>query len=131
MAGDPARQVVLEGGSIDVDGAGTLLTTEECLLSPIQARNPELTREQLDIALADYLGIRKVIWLGDGIAGDDTHGHVDDLARFVGNAAVRVPTVNDPADRRALGNRADLFPTRKVVGSHAVDRGWGLGTLHC
>jgi len=197
MAGEPARQVVLEGGSIDVDGSGTLMTTEECLLSPIQARNPELTREELDVALADYLGIRKVLWLGDGIAGDDTHGHVDDLARFVGphtvvlasetnpgdanfralaenrerleqvttadgarievvrlpmpapvmldgirlpasyanfyiaNAAVLVPTFNDPADRRALGILADLFPTRKVVGIHAVDLVWGLGTLHC
>ena len=197
MGGEPARQVVLEGGSIDVDGAGTLMTTEECLLSPIQARNPELTREELDIALADYLGIRKVLWLGDGIAGDDTHGHVDDLARFVGphtvvlasetnpadanfralaenrerleavttadgaridvvrlpmpapvmldgvrlpasyanfyiaNAAVLVPTFNDAADRRALGILAELFPTRKVVGIHAVDLVWGFGTLHC
>jgi agmatine deiminase len=191
------RQVVLEGGSIDVDGAGTLLTTEECLLSPVQARNPGLSREALEQILADHLGARKVLWLGRGIAGDDTHGHVDDLARFVGprtvvlaseansddanheplaenaerlagmtnaagerlkviplpmpaplyldgvrlpasyanfyigNAAVLVPTFNDPGDRRALGILSELFPDRKVVGIHAVDLVWGLGTLHC
>jgi agmatine deiminase len=191
------RRVVLEGGSIDVNGRGTLLTTEECLLSPIQARNPGLSREALERVLGDYLGARKVLWLGNGIAGDDTHGHVDDLARFVdertvviaqendpadanhaalaenrarlrrmttadghrlrivglpmpaavhldgvrlpasyanfyiGNHAVLVPTFNDPNDRRALAILGDLFPTRRVVGIHAVDLVWGLGTLHC
>ena len=76
--------MVLEGGSIDVNGAGTMLTTEECLLSDVQQRNPGLTRERIwRRVFADYLGVRKVIWLGRGIAGDDTHGHVDDLARFV------------------------------------------------
>jgi len=74
--------IVLEGGSIDVNGAGALLTTEECLLSPVQARNPGLDRERLERFFADYLGIRRTIWLNRGIAGDDTHGHVDDLARF-------------------------------------------------
>ena len=74
--------IVLEGGSIDVNGAGVLMTTEECLLSPVQARNPGFTREQLERMFADYLGIRQTIWLNRGIAGDDTHGHVDDLARF-------------------------------------------------
>jgi agmatine deiminase len=197
IAGAANKQVVLEGGSVDVDGAGTLLTTEECLLSPVQARNPHLSRAEIETALGAYLGVRKVLWLGDGIAGDDTHGHVDDLARFVapgrvvlasennpadanfralgenrerlsamtdaagkrlevidlpmpapvlldgvrlpasyanfyiGNAAVLVPTFNDPADRRALGILADLFPDRQVVGIHAVDLVWGLGTLHC
>jgi agmatine deiminase len=77
------RLVVLEGGSIDVNGRGLLLTTEECLLSPVQQRNPGLTREQLERVLADYLGIEKVLWLERGIAGDDTHGHIDDIARFV------------------------------------------------
>jgi agmatine deiminase len=77
------HEVVLEGGSIDVNGQGTLLTTEECLLSPVQARNPRFGREQLEEVLAHYLGIRKVLWLGGGIVGDDTHGHVDDIARFV------------------------------------------------
>jgi agmatine deiminase len=77
------RRVVLEGGAIDVDGEGTLLATEECLLSDVQARNPGLGREGTERALRDYLGVSHVVWLGDGIAGDDTHGHVDDLARFV------------------------------------------------
>jgi len=188
---------VLEGGSIDVNGQGTLLTTEECLLSPIQARNPGVSREELERVMGEHLGVRKVLWLGDGIVGDDTHGHVDDLARFVdartvviaeesdaadanhaalaenrsrldgmttadgerlrviglpmpspvrldgirlpasyanfyiGNHAVLVPTFNDPNDRRALGILGDLFPARRVVGIHALDLVWGLGTLHC
>ncbi len=75
--------VVLEGGSIDVNGQGTLLTTEECLLSPIQARNPHLTRTEIEQKFKDFLGIDRVWWLKNGIAGDDTHGHIDDLARFV------------------------------------------------
>jgi agmatine deiminase len=191
------RRVILEGGSIDVNGGGLLLTTEECLLSPVQERNPGLTRQDYERLFADYLGVRKVLWLGRGIAGDDTHGHVDDLARFVGprtlvtvleddtadenyeplrenldrlramtdvggqslevvtlpmpaplyfrgqrlpasyanfyiaNGRVLVPTFNDPADRRALGTLAELFPGREVVGIHAVDLVWGLGTLHC
>jgi agmatine deiminase len=74
--------LVLEGGSIDVNGMGKLLTTEECLLSDVQARNPGLSRRELERALVKYLGANDVIWLGRGIAGDDTHGHVDDLARF-------------------------------------------------
>jgi agmatine deiminase len=77
-------RIVLEGGSIDVNGHGTMLTTEECLLSAEQARNPGLDRRCLESVFADYLGIRKIIWLNCGIAGDDTHGHVDDIARFVG-----------------------------------------------
>jgi agmatine deiminase len=183
--------LVLEGGSIDVNGAGLLLTTEECLLSPVQARNPGLSREQIEQALSDYLGVDKVVWLGRGIAGDDTHGHVDDLARFVSpetvvlvsepdrsdanyeplrenreilrryplrvvkvpmpapvvfngqrlpasyanfyiaNRLVLVPTFNDPADRVALDTLARLFTDREVVGIHALDLVWGLGTLHC
>ncbi len=77
------ERVVLEGGSIDVNGRGTLLTTEECLLSTTQQRNPGMDRAAYEQMFADYFGIRSVIWLGDGIEGDDTHGHVDDLARFV------------------------------------------------
>ena len=80
---DKRHRVVLEGGSIDVNGQGTLLTTEECLLSEVQQRNPGVSRRQLERLFADYLGIRKTIWLGNGITGDDTHGHVDDIARFV------------------------------------------------
>ena len=92
------HRVVLEGGSIDVNGHGTLLTTEECLLSTEQARNPALDRRSLETAFADYLGIRKVIWLGNGIAGDDTHGHVDDIARFVGPSTVVAAVERDPQD---------------------------------
>ncbi len=89
-----APGVVLEGGSIDVNGAGKGLTTEECLLSSVQARNPGLSRRELERAMKDYLGIREVIWLGNGIAGDDTHGHVDDLARFT--SADTIVTVVEP-----------------------------------
>ena len=194
--GGPIR-VVLEGGSIDVNGKGTLLTTEECLLSEVQARNPRLGRPQIQEVLADYLATPHVVWLDKGIAGDDTHGHVDDLARFVdastvaivvesdpsdenyaplrenlqrlrkatdqdgrplrvvelpmprpvvfegtrlpasyanfyiANGLVLVPTFNDPADREALSTLAAAFPGREVVGIHAVDLVWGLGTLHC
>jgi agmatine deiminase len=191
------RRVVLEGGSIEVNGAGLVLTTEECLLSDVQARNPGLGRAEVERVLCDYLGVGKVLWLGRGIAGDDTHGHVDDLARFVGprtvvtvveddpgddnheplrdnlarlramidleglplevitlpmpaplyldgqrlpasyanfyvaNGVVLVPTFNDPRDREALATLAQVFPGREVVGIHAVDLVWGLGTLHC
>jgi agmatine deiminase len=93
------RRVVLEGGSIDVNGRGTLLTTEECLLSKIQQRNPGVSREQLEQLFLDYLGVRKVIWLGRGIAGDDTHGHVDDISRFAApNVVVTAyePDTSDP-----------------------------------
>jgi len=74
--------LVLEGGSIDVNGAGKLLTTEECLLSEVQARNPGLSRREIERALKDNLGATEVIWLNQGIEGDDTHGHIDDIARF-------------------------------------------------
>jgi len=83
--------VILEGGSIDVNGRGLMLTTEECLLSRVQQRNRDLSRKDLEVIFADYLGVEKVIWLGQGIVGDDTHGHVDDIARFV--AADTVLTV--------------------------------------
>ena len=198
---DPHR-LVLEGGSIDTNGAGILLTTEECLLSKVQERNPGLgneeeTRKHLEAAFKQYLGIEQTIWLHKGCAGDDTHGHVDDITRFVGentiltavekntrdenhlplaenldrlrrarnlqgqpfelielpmpnpvvfegqrlpasyanfyiaNGLVLVPTFNDPHDRHALNIIANCFPTREVIGIHAVDLVWGLGTLHC
>ncbi len=76
------KRVVMEGGAIDVNGVGALLTTEECLLSSVQCRNPGFSREDYEAVFAEYLGIEQVIWLGRGIAGDDTHGHVDDIARF-------------------------------------------------
>lgn len=192
---DGMGSLVLEGGGIETNGAGTLLVTEEWLLSDVQVRNPGMTRDQYEDAFARYLGISRTIWLGEGCVGDDTHGHIDDVARFtsvdtvvlayetdpadanharshdnlrrlehvsrrrplrvvklpfpepvmmrgerlpasyanfyVGNTAVLVPTFNDPADRIALQTLADLFPGRRVVGIHATDLVWGLGTLHC
>jgi agmatine deiminase len=192
------KPFVLEGGAIDVNGRGTLMTTEECLLDQkTQARNPGLTREDTEQALRNWLGVSNILWLEKGIAGDDTHGHVDDLARFVNartivaceeknpsdinyeplkenrerlmgmrledgskpevvtlpmpsplffdggrlpasyanfyiaNAAVLVPTFNDPNDRIALGILSELIPDRPVVGIHAVDLVLGFGTLHC
>jgi agmatine deiminase len=105
LLGRPIRQpmvrnkrVVLEGGSIDVNGRGLLLTTEECLLSPVQARNPGLSQGQIEAVLGANLGIQKVLWLNRGIAGDDTHGHVDDLARFVGERTVVITTEDEPED---------------------------------
>jgi agmatine deiminase len=92
------HHAVLEGGAIDSNGLGTLLTTEECLLSTQQERNPGLDREAYERLLFDQLGIRRVIWLGRGIEGDDTHGHVDDLARFVGPKTVVTVVENDPDD---------------------------------
>jgi agmatine deiminase len=190
--------VVLEGGAIDVNGAGSILATEECLLDPaVQVRNPGFGREDYEAVFREHLGAGNAIWLGRGIAGDDTHGHVDDLARFTGprtivlcreddpgdpnhaalaenrerlqgarledgsrpevvelpmpgpvvfagqrlpasyanfyacNAAVLVPTFDDPADREALGILSELFRDRPVIGIHALDLVWGLGTLHC
>jgi len=89
---------VLEGGSIDVNGSGQLLTTEECLLSDVQARNPKLSKRGIERLMKDHLGIREVIWLGQGIAGDDTHGHVDDLARFTSPDTVVIATEPDTSD---------------------------------
>ncbi|MGC8638455.1 MAG: agmatine deiminase family protein [Isosphaeraceae bacterium] len=97
--GGKLRRVVMEGGAIDVNGLGTLLATEECLLSEVQCRNPGLDRAGLEQVFANYLGVRHVIWLGRGIAGDDTHGHVDDLARFVDPRTVVTvvePRADDP-----------------------------------
>jgi len=88
--------MILEGGSIDVNGKGLLLTSEACLLNP--NRNPSMSREQIEQKLARYLGIKKVLWLGDGIAGDDTDGHVDDMARFVNETTVVIAVEDDPAD---------------------------------
>jgi len=92
------RRVVLEGGSIDVNGRGTLLTTEECLLSDVQARNPGFTKYDYAEIFQSYLGVTNVLWLGNGIAGDDTHGHVDDLARFVDASTVVTVVEEDRGD---------------------------------
>jgi agmatine deiminase len=93
-----AGRVVLEGGSIDVNGRGTLLTTEECLLSPEQQRNPGMGREDYEKVFRDYLGVRNVIWLEAGIVGDDTHGHVDDISRFVAPDTVVTVVEQNPKD---------------------------------
>jgi len=93
-----ARQMVLEGGSIDVNGRGLLLTTEECLLSPVQQRNPGMTREEIEATLGRMLGVKKILWLERGIVGDDTHGHVDDIARFVGPNTILAATEDNPRD---------------------------------
>lgn len=189
---------VLEGGAIDGNGCGSLLVTEECLLDPdIQPRNPGQGKRGYAAAFRRFLGVENIIWLGRGIAGDDTHGHIDDLCRFVNadtvvlcreenpadanyaalaenrerlqdarlengkrlhvvdlpmpspvvfdgmrlpasyanfyiaNRTVLVPTFNDKNDRVALGILAELFPQRTVVGIHALDLVWGLGTIHC
>ena len=93
------KPLVLEGGAIDVNGAGALLATEECLLSSTQARNPGLGRAELEAIFAEYLGVERVVWLARGIVGDDTHGHIDDVARFVNErtvAVAREPRTDDP-----------------------------------
>jgi len=192
---DGHQRLVLEGGGIDVNGRGLVLVTEEWLLSDVQVRNPGLGRADYERLFAEWLGATRTIWLGEGCVGDDTHGHVDDVARFVspdtvvlaveadpaddnharsldnlrrleaagrstplrvvtlpfpravtmngerlpasyanfyiGNGFVAVPTFNDPNDRVALETLAGLMPDREVVGIHAVDLVWGLGTLHC
>jgi agmatine deiminase len=113
------ERVVLEGGSIDTNGAGVLLTTEECLLSEVQQRNPGASRKDLEYCFAEFLGIEKVIWLGCGIVGDDTHGHVDDVARFVApNTIVTVVEHNlQDANRPLLNdNLARLQAARNLAG---------------
>ena len=109
------RPVVLEGGSIDVNGLGALLTTEDCLLSPVQARNPGLSREGIEGILREVLGARKVLWLGRGIAGDDTHGHVDDIARFVGPCTVVAAVEESRSDPNFAPLRENLDRLRSMT----------------
>lgn len=108
------RPIVLEGGSIDVNGRGLLLTTEECLLSPIQARNPGVTRETLEQILEAALGAKCVLWLEGGIMGDDTHGHVDDVARFVSADTVVAAVESDRTDPNYVSLRANRARLRKM-----------------
>jgi agmatine deiminase len=109
---DDGGRLILEGGGIDTDGEGTLLVTEEWLLSDVQVRNPGLDRAGYERAFRDYLGIRETIWLGEGCVGDDTHGHVDDVARFVAPGVVVLAYEDDPADdenhRRSVDNMRRL-----------------------
>jgi agmatine deiminase len=94
------KPVIVEGGAIDVNGKGTLLTSEECLLhSSIQIRNANFTKEDYEAVFKEYLGITNVIWLGDGIEGDDTHGHIDDLCRFVNENTIITVVEDDKSDR--------------------------------
>ncbi|NDF12564.1 MAG: agmatine deiminase family protein [Proteobacteria bacterium] len=111
--------VVLEGGSIDVNGQGAMLTTEECLLSKVQERNPGFTRKDYEQVFHDYLGITHTIWLGKGIHGDDTHGHVDDLARFVSKdtvVVVREDNKRDPNYQLLQDNIKRLAKARDARG---------------
>jgi len=117
--------IVLEGGSIDVDGEGTLLTTESCLLNP--NRNPMLSRAEIEERLMYWLGVRRVLWLGDGIAGDDTDGHVDDLARFVAPATVVTVVEEDLRDENYHVLADNL---RRLRGMRdAVGRALSIATL--
>ena len=109
---DTNGRLILEGGGIETDGEGTLLVTEEWLLSNVQIRNPGFTREEYERAFREYLGIRQTIWLGEGCVGDDTHGHVDDIARFVAPGVIVLAYEEDPADdenhRRSQDNMRRL-----------------------
>ena len=108
--------MILEGGSIDVNGTGALLTSESCLLNP--NRNPTLTRAEIEQRLRDYLGVREILWLGDGIEGDDTDGHIDDLARFVAERTVVTVIEENTADGNHEPLRENLrrLRTMKVAG---------------
>lgn len=108
------RRVVLEGGSIEVNGAGLMLTTEECLLSDVQARNPGLGRADIEAVFAKYLGITETIWLQDGIVGDDTHGHVDDVARFCDEQTVVIASEREKGEANFELLRENLAILRKV-----------------
>jgi agmatine deiminase len=109
------RHVVLEGGSIDVNGCGTLITTEECLLSKVQERNPGMKRRDYERVFAEYLGAKNVIWLGSGVAGDDTHGHIDDITRFVSPDTVVTCVDADPASENYEALRENIRRLRDAT----------------
>jgi agmatine deiminase len=104
--------IVLEGGSVDPNGAGAILTTESCLLN--RNRNPQLSRAEIEDYLRTYLGATQVLWLGDGIAGDDTDGHIDDLARFVAPDTIVTVVEDDPADANCAALRDNLARLRAM-----------------
>jgi agmatine deiminase len=112
------NHVVIEGGSIDVNGRGTLLTTEECLLSKVQERNPGMRRKDYEKLFAQSLGISNVIWLNSGIAGDDTHGHVDDITRFVSADTVVTVVESDPSDPNYEPLRENIRRLRSAQDQH-------------
>jgi agmatine deiminase len=109
------HQVVLEGGSIDINGHGTLLTTEECLLSKVQQRNPGFKRADYEKIFAECLGIKNVIWLGSGVTGDDTHGHVDDITRFVAPDTVVTAVESNPSDPNYEPLRENIRRLRRAM----------------
>ena len=108
--------MVLEGGSIDVNGEGSLMTTEQCLLN--RNRNPDLTKAQIERRLSDYLGVSNIIWLGEGIEGDDTDGHIDDFARFVSSETVLCAATSDPADKNSRTLKKNLQLLEKATDKH-------------
>ena len=113
-------RMILEGGAIDVNGAGALLTTESCLLNP--NRNPNLRRDEIEQRLRDFLGVREILWLGDGIAGDDTDGHIDDLARFVSERTVVTVVEDDPHDENYKPLQGNLARLREMkIGGRNID----------
>jgi agmatine deiminase len=112
--------MILEGGAIDMNGAGTLLTTESCLLN--KNRNPNLSRDEIEARLRDYLGVRDILWLGDGIAGDDTDGHIDDLARFVSERTVVAVVEDDHYDENYEPLQKNLARLRKMkIGKDSIE----------
>ena len=114
------KPVIIEGGAIDVNGKGTLLTSEECLMHPdIQVRNPKFTKEDYEAVFKEYLGITNVIWLGDGIEGDDTHGHIDDLCRFVNDDTIVTIVETNPEDH----NYAPLQDNLKRLQNAKLENG--------
>ena len=119
----PCRRIdiVLEGGSVEVNGAGALLTTESCLLNP--NRNPSLTRADIERTLCDELGVEQVLWLGDGIVGDDTDGHIDDLTRFVAEDRVVTVVESDPADANyaALAENLERLKTLRLADGRPLE----------
>jgi len=113
-------RMILEGGSIDVNGAGVLLTTESCLLN--KNRNPTLSREEIEERLRDYLGVHKILWLGDGIAGDDTDGHIDDLARFVSEGTLVTVVEENPGDENYKPLQENLERLRRMrIGGRTIE----------
>ncbi len=122
-----SQRLVLEGGGLDVNGDGLLLVTDEWLLGDVQVRNPGMTRDDYEQAFAEWLGVRRTIWLGEGCIGDDTHGHVDDVARFVSPDTVVLAVEDDPRDenhRRSMDNvrRLELASRDRAIGPLRVVR---------
>jgi agmatine deiminase len=117
---DNGERLVLEGGAIETDGAGTLLVTEECLLSDVQERNAGLSRADYERAFQQYIGVRQTIWLGEGCEGDDTHGHVDDVARFVSPGVIVLAYEDDPADAENHRRSVDNLERLQLAGGRAL-----------